>query len=232
MTGKRPVNNAGNAPVWWRRGGGHDANYVARMDRWEIQAGRKGDEADRWPAEVITVRRPVGATGRRICTQLDVRITTSPAPCFPWGRSRLARHGRSSEPLRTVRCPHARSLRQISYPEESGKSTTRRLRRQKTNLLNSLVKTSFWSSRLCLTGHTVRRPHKNERASGALDYPCPHLLTARAMTHHRTSPTPAHHLGRTSASWRRCATRRNANQPTLHPPSLFGTYMEQGHRGY
>ena len=44
--------------------------YVARMDRWEIQAGRKGDEADRWPAEVITVRRPVG----RIGTQLDVRI--------------------------------------------------------------------------------------------------------------------------------------------------------------
>ena len=60
--------------AWWRRGGGHDANYVARMDRWEIQAGRKGDEADRWPAEVITVRRPVGATGRRIGTQLDVRI--------------------------------------------------------------------------------------------------------------------------------------------------------------
>ena len=58
------------ARAWWRRGGGHDANYVARMDRWEIQAGRKGDEADRWPAEVITVRRPVGKIG----TQLDVRI--------------------------------------------------------------------------------------------------------------------------------------------------------------
>ena len=40
------------------------------MDRWEIQAGRKGDEADRWPAEVITVRRPA----RIIGTQLDVRI--------------------------------------------------------------------------------------------------------------------------------------------------------------
>ena len=32
---------------------------------------------------------------------------------------------------------------------------------------------------------------------------------------HRPSPTPAHHLGRTSASWRRCATRRDANLPTL-----------------
>ena len=62
------------ARAWWRRGGGHDANYAAIMDRWEIQAGRKGDESDRWPAEVITVRRPVGATGRRIGTQLDVRI--------------------------------------------------------------------------------------------------------------------------------------------------------------
>ena len=58
------------ARAWWRRGGGHDAMYVARMDRWEIQAGRKGDEVDRWPAEVITVRRPV----RRIGLQLDVRI--------------------------------------------------------------------------------------------------------------------------------------------------------------
>ena len=49
------------ARAWWRRGGGHDTSYVARMDRWEIQAGRKGDESDRWPAEVtcITVRRPV-----------------------------------------------------------------------------------------------------------------------------------------------------------------------------
>ena len=73
---------------------------------------------------------------------------------------------------------------------------------------------------------------EHERASGALDYiHAPHLLTARAMTHHRTSPTPAHHLGRTSAAWRRCATRRDANPPTLPLRNLAGAQGVLGRFG-
>ena len=172
---------AAKAPRW----------LIKRMLRW------RGDE---WSRSRCTrgLTTPSGPSGRRNWSTSPSSLrsrrgsptwtsprrqprtsTTSPAPCFPWGRSRLARHGRSSEPLRTVRCPHARSLKQISYPEEPGKSTTRRLRRQKTNLLNSLVKTSLWSSRLCLTGHTVRRPHEHRARFSA-----PSIIHIRTCSQH------------------------------------------------
>ena len=52
---------------------GWHANHSWRsLGYGRFKPGRKGDEADRWPAEVITVRRPV----RRIGTQLDVRLNT------------------------------------------------------------------------------------------------------------------------------------------------------------
>ena len=66
-------------------------------------------------------------------------------------------------------------------------------------------------------------PHCEEapRASSAafrrprLSMPAPAFNTCDDIFQHRPSPTPAHHLGRTSATWRRCATRRDANPPTL-----------------
>ena len=58
------------ARAWWRRGGGHDPTYTAKLDRWEIQAGRRSDSQGRWSAEVVSVRRPE----KRVGPQLEVQV--------------------------------------------------------------------------------------------------------------------------------------------------------------
>ena len=58
------------ARAWWRRGGGHDPTYTAKLDRWEIQAGRRSDSQGRWSAEVVSVRRPE----KRVGLQLEVQV--------------------------------------------------------------------------------------------------------------------------------------------------------------